>query len=426
MTAQQPPQRGAHLLDAERGLVAGSLWSKLWARGQSKVFERIVDAIDKGLEYGTIEGHLPDGTTRIVGGRGEGSYGEITIHSWMTFVRLANSGSVGFYVGWSRGEWSSPDPVKIFDLFMRNARALGGTARAKGIWRIAHRLIHRLNRNSAAGAKRNIAAHYDLGNDFYATWLDDTMSYSSAIFDDRGEGLETAQRRKVAAISERLRLSVGDKLLEIGCGWGHLANEFAERGIDTTAITLSEEQRSWAQGRYLSPDKALHYDLVDYRNMHGQFDGIASVEMVEAVGQSYWPTYLDCIARNLKPGGRAAIQYIAIDEGLFADYAASADFIQTYIFPGGMLLSTERFKALASDRRLSWKDETRFGEDYADTLKHWRDRFELAIEEKRLPVGFDKRFRDLWRYYLMYCEGGFRGGGIWVAQVTLIKEGKRT
>lgn len=421
MNDQGQSRRGAHLVAGDRGLVAGRLWARLWARGRSRVFQRVIDGIDAGLEYGTIEGRLPDGSTRIVGGRGDGPYAVCRIVSWMALVRLANSGSVGWYVAWSRGEWTSPDPVAIFDLFMRNARSLGGVARAKGIWRIAKRLIHRVNGNSARGAKRNIAAHYDLGNDFYAAWLDETMSYSSALFAAKGEPLESAQRGKIEAIADRLTLSARDSLLEIGCGWGHLANRFAEAGIATTAITLSEEQRVWAAQRYLAEAKPLRYDLIDYRAMTGQFDGIASVEMVEAVGEQYWPQYLDCIARCLKPGGRAAIQYIAIDDAIFADYAASADFIQTYIFPGGMLLSTERFRGLAEERGLEWCNETRFGADYAETLKRWRERFDRAVDEGRLPVGFDKQFRDLWRYYLMYCEGGFRGGGIWVAQVTLIK-----
>lgn len=414
------PARGRHLVGADKGLVAGRLWAKLWSRGQATVFHAVLDRIDAGLEHGILEGHLPDGSVRLLGGRGEGPHAVCELTSWMALVRVANSGSVGWYVAWGRGEWRSPDPVQIFDLFMRNARTLGQSARAQGAFRLAKRMLHALRGNSRVGAKRNIAAHYDLGNDFYAAWLDGTMSYSSAMFEG-GASLESGQRRKIAAIRERVALESGQTLLEIGCGWGALARNFADSGVDVTAITLSDEQKAWAEEHHGADDLPLRFQLTDYRDITGQFDGIASVEMVEAVGQRYWPAYLDCIARCLKPGGRAAIQYIAIDDAIFADYAASADFIQTYIFPGGMLVSTERFRALAAKRGLEWRDERRFGADYARTLKLWRYRFDAAVKKGRLPQGFDRKFIDLWRYYLMYCEGGFNGGGIWVAQVTLVK-----
>ncbi|MEO8142536.1 MAG: cyclopropane-fatty-acyl-phospholipid synthase family protein, partial [Sphingomicrobium sp.] len=278
---------------------------------------------------------------------------------------------------------------------------------------------HRMRDNGPARARRNIAAHYDLGNDFYAAWLDPGMTYSSARFVP-GDTLEQAQHRKITLLLDRLDLKPGDRLLEIGCGWGTLAIEAAKRGVSVVGLTLSEEQKAWADAKIAEAGLAdkIEIRLQDYRAVDEQFDAIASVEMVEAVGERWWPVYLDCIARNLVPGGKAALQYISIDHRLFDAYASSADFIQAYIFPGGMLLNEPRFQALAEDRGLSWADRDGFGLDYAETLRIWCSEYDIAVREGRL-TGFDESFHKLWRYYLMYCEGGFRGGGIDVAQVTL-------
>jgi cyclopropane-fatty-acyl-phospholipid synthase len=249
------------------------------------------------------------------------------------------------------------------------------------------------------------------------------MTYSSAIFASPEESLEEAQSRKIHALLDRLELKPGQRLLEIGCGWGSLA-EIAARdyGAQVVGLTLSSEQKAYADSRMKAAGLGkVSIQLVDYRDVQGEFDAVASVEMVEAVGQNYWPAYLQTIARVLKPGGRAALQLISIREELFDRYAASADFIQTYIFPGGMLISEPRFQALAELAGLGWRDRTGFGLDYAETLKRWRTSYDRAVEEGRLPAGFDESFHDLWRYYLMYCEGGFLGRGIDVAQVTLVK-----
>ena len=271
-------------------------------------------------------------------------------------------------------------------------------------------------------ARQNIAAHYDLGNDFYAEWLDPSMTYSSARFAP-GDGLEAAQRRKVAMLLDRLELKPGARLLEIGCGWGTLAIEAARRGAKVVGLTLSAEQKNWAEQKiaHAQLSDQIEIRLQDYREIGEQFDAMASVEMVEAVGQRWWPAYLDAIARNLKPGGRAALQFISIRHELFEGYSRNADFIQAYIFPGGMLLDEPQFEALAQERGLSWEDRDGFGLDYAETLKQWRDRYDTAVSDGRLK-GFSDRFHNLWRYYLMYCEGGFRGGGIDVAQVTMVKD----
>lgn len=387
-------------------------------------FQRIVDRIDAGLEYGTIEGTLPDGSARLLGGRGAGPSAVVTLHSWKSLLRLVRGGSAGWYEAWAAGEWSSPDPVQIFDLFMRNRLSLGTVARPSGLAKVAGMALHALRRNSRSGARRNIEFHYDLGNDFYQAWLDESMTYSSALFAEpevTGETLEAAQHRKIEKLLDRLMLSDGDRLLEIGCGWGGLA-EVALRGqrIYYHGITLSPAQKTYADHR-LSGLGDAQVSLTDYRDVVGQYDAIASVEMVEAVGQQYWPDYLQSVARCLKPGGRAAIQYIRIADDVFEAYARGTDFIRHYIFPGGMLLSESRFRAIAVECGLSWENQQDFGLHYAETLRHWRIRFDAAVAAGTLPAGFDDKFISLWRYYLMYCEGGFRGGGINVAQVTLVK-----
>ncbi|WP_077145038.1 cyclopropane-fatty-acyl-phospholipid synthase family protein [Sphingopyxis sp. KK2] len=416
--------RGRQLLQADRAFRSGGLVAWAMARAPAAFFHGRLDKIDAGLEHGTLEGHLPDGSVRILGGRGSGPVAVVHLHSWAALVRLALSGSVGWYRAWDKGEWSSPDPVPLFDLFMRNGESLGNAARSRGPWRWINRLAHFFNRNSRSGSKRNIHAHYDLGNDFYRLWLDARMNYSSALFTDTSQSLEEAQAEKLDAILDRLDLRSGSRLLEIGCGWGALAERAVERhDVLYTGITLSPAQAEIADARLAAIDLSGRstVELCDYRDAKGPYDAIASVEMVEAVGQAYWPAYLDAIARLLRPGGRAAIQYILISDALFERYAASSDFIQAYVFPGGCLMSESRFRALAEERGLVWRDVRRFGRDYAETLRQWRERFDTAVDEGRLPPGFDERFVRLWRYYLQYCEGGFRGGGIDVAQVTLEK-----
>ncbi|HEX8642695.1 MAG TPA: cyclopropane-fatty-acyl-phospholipid synthase family protein [Allosphingosinicella sp.] len=424
--AQQP--RGRHLVSADKGFATGGgIAARAAARLAGGGFDRILARIGAALLEGGIEATLPDGSTRLLGGRAPGPMPVVRLHSWRALVRLATSGSVGWYKAWEKGEWSSPDPVPLFDLFMRNAESLGRTARAKGLFRLVNRIGHRLRHNDKARARRNIAAHYDLGNDFYRAWLDESMTYSSAIFAEPispDEPLEDAQARKMRRLLDRLALKPGQHLLEIGCGWGGLAEVAArDYGVRVTGLTLSRAQKAYAEARIAAAGLTdrVEIELTDYRDAAGAYDAVASVEMAEAVGQDYWPAYLETVARLLKPGGRAALQLISIRESLFEDYAASADFIQTYIFPGGMLLSEDRFRRIASDAGLAWSERRGFGLHYAETLRRWRLRYEAAVAEGRLPPGFDEPFHRLWLYYLMYCEGGFRGGGIDVAQVTLVK-----
>jgi cyclopropane-fatty-acyl-phospholipid synthase len=383
------------------------------ARVVAPIFHRLLDRIDAGLESGGIEASLPDGTRRLVGRRTPGPMPIVIVHRWRALVRLAMAGSVGWYEGWAAGDWSSPDPVPLFELFVRNRVSLGSSARSGGVARLAARAWHRMRRNDPTGSRKNIAAHYDLGNDFYETWLDPSLTYSSAIFAepiDDAEPHEAAQVTKLRAILDRTGARAGDTILEIGCGWG------------SHALTLSTEQKRQVDDRIAAAGlSGVKVALTDYRDVTGSYDAVASIEMVEAVGEEYWPVYLDAIARALKPGGRAALQYISIDDAIFDSYSRSVDFIQRYVFPGGMLLSEPRFRVLAEARGLAWEDRRGFGLHYAETLRRWRVAFDATVAEGRLPPRFDARFVALWRYYLMYCEGGFRGGGIDVAQVTLVK-----
>lgn len=423
----QSPRRGGHLVEADRHFETGNGWlGRIQARLQAGGIHRVLDRIDEGVDAGRLEAFLPDGSFRVLGNRGPGPVAEVHIKSWKALARLASAGSVGWYKAWELGEWTSPDMVPLFDLFLRNRAGLGNTARAKGLPRLFNRLGHWLRRNSRTGSRRNIEAHYDLGNDFYAVWLDSSLTYSSALFaspHDMQEPLEIAQTRKIDAMLDRLNLKPGDSLLEIGCGWGSLAQRAVEQhDVLYTGLTLSAQQADHARARIAHlPDAKAQFTLTDYRDVTGPFDAIASCEMVEAVGEAYWPAYLDAIARNLKSGGRAAIQYIAIADDIFPAYRSGADFIQTYVFPGGMLLSESRFRALAEARGLDWQDQHMFGAHYAETLRRWRESFDAAVAQGLLPAGFDARFVRLWRFYLMYCEGGFRSGGIDVGQVTLVK-----
>jgi cyclopropane-fatty-acyl-phospholipid synthase len=411
--------RGEHLLRADRRFSTGG--GKL-ARLAAPAFAKVLDEIDRRLVAGGIDATLPGGSKRRLGFHAQGPVAVVRLGSWLALVRLATSGSVGWYKAWTLGEWSSPDPVAVFESFSANAAALGDVGRAKGPFRWVNAVAHRLRDNAPRKARQNIEAHYDLGNDFYSAWLDATMTYSSAKFATSGDSLEDAQLRKVHRLLDRLELKPGQRLLEIGCGWGTLAIEAAKRGAQVVGLTLSTEQKAWAEEKIraagLSPQ--IEIRLQDYRDTAEQFDAVASVEMVEAVGRRWWGAYLDAIARNLKAGGRAALQFISIEHQLFDRYIRNPDFIQTYIFPGGCLLDEPQFESLARERGLSWQDREGFRLDYAETLKRWRERYNAAVASGALQ-GFGEPFHQLWRYYLMYCEGGFRGGAIDVAQATLVK-----
>jgi cyclopropane-fatty-acyl-phospholipid synthase len=388
----------------------------------ARIFDRQLDRLDHGIAEGSLELLLPNGRARLLGGRADGPVAVVDLRSWRALLRLALGGSSGWYEAWAAGEWASPDPVQLFALFSRNRAGLAGPARATGPWRLTKRLWHWLRRNHRGGARRNIEFHYDLGNDFYRCWLDAGMTYSSALFAEPELTLEAAQQAKLQAMLDRTATAPGETILEIGCGWGSFAELALRQGRRVHGITLSTEQQGWAEARTAGLEGA-RFTLTDYRDVTGSHDAVVSIEMAEAVGREFWPAYLGAIARALKPGGRGALQIITFDDALFEGYANNVDFIQRYIFPGGLLIRASEFRRHAASHGLAWRDPVHFGLDYAATLKRWRENFDAAAASGLLPAQFDARFVALWRYYLMYCEGGFRGGGIDVVQVTLIKEG---
>lgn len=351
----------------------------------------------------------------------------LVLSDWDVVSVCMKRGDIGFAETRMDGRWHVDDPAALIELFCRNRAAMEKAIYGSFAGNVLYRIKHLLNSNTRARARKNIEAHYDLGNDFYRLWLDSTMTYSSALFDTgHAASLEAAQTAKYRRILQRLAPRPGDRLLEIGCGWGGFA-EVATRefGVHVTGLTLSPEQLRFATERLGRAGLAERADLrlTDYRDMHGQFDHIASIEMFEAVGEGYWDSYFACVRRNLKPGGRAMIQSITIDESLFERYRRSTDFIQQYIFPGGMLPSPTEFGARAERAGLSVSDTFRFGRNYAETLRRWRVAFMAKLPEVR-QLGFDERFVRLWEFYLAYCEGAFNAGSTDVIQFELVRSGQ--
>ena len=332
-------------------------------------------------------------------------------------------GAVGFAESYAAGDWDTPQLARLLNLLAQNLEHLNSAARlAPGLW--LDRVRHRLRRNSRRGSRRNIRAHYDLSNDFYRLWLDESMTYSSALFEDPASAavdqLPRAQQRKYERILELAQARPGERILEIGCGWGGFAHSAAARGVDVTGITLSEAQLAWARAR--SADAALpgkiELRLQDYRDVRGQFDHIVSVEMLEAVGEAYWPGYFATLATTLKPGGRAVLQVIVIDDARLERYRKQPDFIQMHVFPGGMLPSRQRLRALAAAAGLDWVAELPFGQHYAKTCELW-DQSVTRHEQRIMELGFDAVFLRRWHYYLRYCQAGFELGMIDVLHIVL-------
>ncbi|MBI1211698.1 MAG: methyltransferase domain-containing protein [Alphaproteobacteria bacterium] len=384
---------------------------------------RVLAPIASKLEWGSLAITLPDGELLNIRGREPGRHAEVHIKSYRCLWRLVRAANVGWAEGYLADEWDSPDVTAVLEVLARNADRMRDFYEGKSWTKLANRALHFFNRNTRTGARRNIMAHYDLGNAFYERWLDKTMTYSSAKFERPGDDLSAAQRNKYLSLARRIELKPEHSLLEIGCGWGGFA-EFAakEIGCRITGITISPEQFNFARARLFKQglgDKA-EIRLEDYRDTRGTFDRIASIEMFEAVGENYWPAYFDKIRERLAPLGQAGLQIITIDERYFNTYRTSVDFIQKYVFPGGMLPSMQALRDQVARAGLSWRDETTFGLDYAQTLSRWRDRFMVAWDDIR-TLGFDERFKRLWNYYLSYCEAGFRAGSIDVTQVALIK-----
>ena len=308
-----------------------------------------------------------------------------------------------------RGDWSSDNMSELLYFLSLNLEALDKFQKRSLPIRLLSKLQHLRNRNNQKGSRKNIAAHYDLGNDFYERWLDPSMSYSSAVFDISPD-LQKAQERKYELMLAHIDPEPGDHILEIGCGWGGFAEYAAKWGMKVTAITLSEQQYTYAKTRIREQglEDLVDFKLIDYRKIYGQFDHIVSIEMFEAVGQEYWPTYYDVLNRCLKPGGKASLQIITIRENLFETYVKEAGgFIQQYIFPGGMLPTETHLTELAWKNNLEPLSLHRYGKHYADTLAYWLGSFEKQ-KKWMSENGYDLRFRRMWRYYLSFCEAGFR------------------
>jgi cyclopropane-fatty-acyl-phospholipid synthase len=366
---------------------------------------------------------LPSGQAFRLKGSVDAPEVKLIINDFRFIRRILASGDIGFAEGFIEGDWDTPDLSALLEAFSENFDGLAQLMTGNPFARALSAISHALNRNSRRGARRNIHAHYDLGNAFYGRWLDPSMTYSSALFTAPDLSLEAAQREKYAALARAIGVQPSHQVLEIGCGWGGFA-EFVGReiGARVQAITISKAQHDYARRRIFEAGLAETVDirLVDYRDVEGAFDRIASIEMFEAVGEAYWPTYFGRVAERLKPGGLAGLQIITIADRLFDEYSRRPDFIQRYIFPGGMLPSETRLKAETSTAGLEWVGVRRFAADYARTLRAWADAFEQNWDGVR-GLGFDERFRRLWLYYLGYCEAGFRTGRTDVIQLALAK-----
>ncbi len=385
------------------------------------------------LQHGELDVQLPDGSSvhfplSRAGRSGLQPRAAMRLHDWRVFERVLKSGDIGFAESYLEGAWSSPDLSALLRLFIANRDHMD--AIVYGTWwgSLLYRAKHLLKRNTRRGSAKNIHAHYDLGNEFYRLWLDPTMSYSAAWFEGCPDqhSLQSAQRAKMRRALREAGVTQGSRMLEIGCGWGALAQTAArEFGAQATGVTLSREQLAWAQASARDGCLAGQVDLrlLDYRDLPAQFagepfDAIVSIEMFEAVGREYWGSYFDVLKRCLKPGGRACIQTITIRDDLFERYCKSTDFIQQYIFPGGLLPSPSAFETQARKAGFVVERRLAFGPDYAETLRRWREEF-LRHEAKLPRLGFDARFKHIWEFYLAYCEAAFDMGNTDVMQFTL-------
>ena len=384
---------------------------------------RIIEMLARRLRCGHLHLTLPDGREIVSHGREAGPHAQLTIRRARFARRMLFGGALGFAEAYLDGDCETDDLVAVFELAARNEAALGGVLRGRGASRAVARLAHRLRPNTRRGARRNIAAHYDLGNAFYELWLDPSMTYSSAVFDRSDQALEAAQYEKYRRMAAIADLRPEHRVLEIGCGWGGFA-EYAAReiGCRVTAITISEAQHAYAARRITAAGLSERVDvrLIDYRDLDGAFDRIVSIEMIEAVGETWWPAYFAKLRELLTAGGRAALQAITIDDSCWDTYRRGADFIQRYIFPGGMLPAPRVLRETVREAGLTPAGEDSYGLHYAETLRRWRHAFEHAWP-RIAGQGFDERFLRMWRYYLAYCEAGFRVGRIDLRQLSLTK-----
>jgi len=375
------------------------------------------------LRRGTLDITLLDGRVVRMGGLEPGPKAEMTLHSYSFASRLINGGDIGIAEAYLNGEWDTPDLTQFLYLFCVNYELIQTMLGDKPLVRFLQIARHWFNRNTRSQARRNIYAHYDIGNAFYSAWLDPSMTYSSALFEDDTSDLTAAQHNKYRRLAEAIDLQPGQRLLEIGCGWGGFAEYVAKTfGAKVVGLTISREQRDFAQKRIHDAglNDRVEIRLQDYRDERERYDRIASIEMIEAVGEQFWPKYFSQLRDRLLPGGLAGIQAITIQDSSFQYYRREIDFIQRYVFPGGMLPSPQILKSLGERFGVPVIRERIFGQDYAKTLATWRNNFRAAWPNLT-PLGFDDRFRRLWEYYLAYCEAGFLSGNIDVRQVVFAK-----
>ncbi len=400
-----------------------AFWTWPELRRAPHAFKTFLRLASRNWAEGVLEVVTPEGLSLPIRGPDGGPEGRLVVRDYRFVGRVLTGGTIGFAEGYMAGEWDTPDLAALLEALGRNYDRLAGLVEGNPVVQVVNRLTHLLRPNSRSGSKRNIHAHYDLGNAFYEQWLDPTMTYSAARYEAPGQPLAEAQTNKYRTLAENIGLQAGQSVLEIGCGWGGFA-EFAARevGAKVTAITISQAQYEFARKRMFDQGLSEKADirLIDYRDVEGRFDRVASIEMFEAVGEKYWPAYFGKIHEVLQPGGRAGLQIITIRDDLFEPYRRSTDFIQKYIFPGGALPSDRRLEQETTAAGLAWGRIDRFGQAYADTLREWDERFQAAWETIR-PLGFDERFRRLWRFYLNYCEAGFRSGRTDVIQLELVK-----
>jgi len=363
----------------------------------------------KRLSVGCLELRTPDGIEHRFGVLASDRRARVEVSDWRFFRKVLLDGDIGFAEAYMEGYCDSGDLPGLIALLAENDKTLGRAARTNFLHNLVLKTLHRWRDNSRAGARRNIHAHYDLGNKFYSLWLDRTMTYSSALFGgEKAKPLDLAQNDKYDRILTQIGAKQGDSILEIGCGWGGFAEAAARRGMRVTAVTISKEQLDYARARLERAGLADRVDVQfrDYRDIEGQYDHIVSIEMVEAVGERYWPDYFSTLKKHVAPGGSALVQAIVIADDFFEAYRSRPDFIQTYIFPGGMLLSRDGIAEHCRRAGLKIAELYSFGLDYAHTLETWLGRFD-GVAHEVTELGFDERFRRMWRYYLAYCAAGF-------------------
>ncbi len=380
-------------------------------------------AVSQRLANGRVDFVLPDGRRFRAEGRAPGPVAEIIVHDPDIFGRLIREGDPGFCDAYVEGGWSSPDLQAVMDLAQTGNNAVYDSFPGMGLVRLVERARFWLQSNSRRQAKKNIAYHYDLGNDFYALWLDESMTYSSALFKTGQESLEAAQEQKYASMVDQMGVRAGEHVLEIGCGWGGFAEyAAAKRGLRVTCLTISEAQAVYARARMAAAGLSdrVEIKVQDYRDERGVYDGVASIEMFEAVGERYWPVYFNALKARLKPGRQAVLQVITIAESRFKSYRKGVDFIQKHIFPGGMLPSPLALREAGEKAGLKVAGSIEFGQSYSQTLRRWHETFNARWPEAE-SMGFDDRFRRMWNLYLTSCAGAFQGGNCDVTQVTLFR-----